>query len=607
MQRRLALSAIGLTTLVLSACSHLDSGPAPGSTSRPLACDDGLKAAFRPDALTTVVAVRAIAKGTPIVAVDSAQAVTTAVDMCMVKLLVGPGATAEKDKTARSYTQGIGIEVWLPAHAVWNQRIRNYGGGGWVGGGHRDPAKIGSKVPAIVNANMGYASGTHDGGQPHYQDASFAFLSTGAFNAEAFADMSHRAIYEQATKTQALARLFYGQDARYRYYDGHSQGGRQGLKVAQERPDLYDGYLIAQPAISVSQLGLAGLYAQVVMKAELGISAADKPAAAAFARKVAAATARAVAQCDREKLGFLLAPEACSYDPLRDAAMLCAGEPGLGLTGQPADPAACMTAREATALNKIWYGPSTDGSHDPAQTADGRSGRQLGPKQLWWGLTRGANLGGQISSAGADTLALALQDVRYAGDSFVNTSTPVRNRWQELGYASYADAFARTRSLPVLAEYATDRADLSRFQALGRKMILWNGLAEDVIPPQGAMNWYHRVMAGVGGQAQVQGFLRLYNIPGMAHSSQGRAWTVAGTNNAVPMPALPGNANQTPTTAQDTMFSALVDWVERGAAPGSLVIRSRDNAVSYPICVYPQRITWDGHGPVTQAASYSCR
>ena len=243
MQRRLALSAIGLTTLVLSACSHLDSGPAPGSTSRPLACDDGLKAAFRPDALTTVVAVRAIAKGTPIVAVDSAQAVTTAVDMCLVKLLVGPGATAEKDKTARSYTQGIGIEVWLPAHAVWNQRIRNYGGGGWVGGGHRDPARIGSKVPAIVNANMGYASGTHDGGQPHYQDASFAFLSTGAFNAEAFADMSHRAIYEQATKTQALARLFYGQDARYRYYDGHSQGGRQGLKVAQERPDLYDGYL----------------------------------------------------------------------------------------------------------------------------------------------------------------------------------------------------------------------------------------------------------------------------------------------------------------------------------------------------------------------------
>ena len=194
MPRQLALSALGLTTLLLSACSNLDRGPASGLTPHALACDDGLKVAFRPDAQTTVLAVRAIAKGTPIVAVDSAQAVTAALDMCLVKLLVGPGATAEKDKAARSYTEGIGIEVWLPAPAAWNQRIRNYGGGGWVGGGHRDPAKIGSKVPAIVNANMGYASGTHDGGQPHYQDASFAFLSTGAFNAEAFADMSHRAL-----------------------------------------------------------------------------------------------------------------------------------------------------------------------------------------------------------------------------------------------------------------------------------------------------------------------------------------------------------------------------------------------------------------------------
>lgn len=598
------LAAVCVAAVSLTGCSSLRT-PAPPTQA--MACDDGLKAAFHPDAQTKVIAVRAIPKGTPIIAVDAAQPITTATDLCLVKLLVGPGATAERDKSAKSYTEGIGIEVWLPSPASWNERIRNYGGGGWVGGGHRDPGKIGSKVPAIVNANLGYASGTHDGGQPHYQDASFAFLSTGAFNAEAFRDMSHRSIYEQALKTQALVQLYYGKAARYRYYDGHSQGGRQGLKVAQERPDLYDGYLIAQPAISVSQFSLAGLYPQIVMKTDLGISAADKPAAAAFARKVGAATARAVASCDKEKLGFLLAPESCSYDPLRDAGMLCAGVAGQGVTGNPADPAVCMTAKEATALNKIWYGPTTDGSYDPAQDAEGRSGRALGSRQLWWGPTRGANLAGQITNAGSDMLALALQDVRYAGDGFSNTATPVRNRWQELSHAGYADAFARTRSMPFLAEYSTDRADLGRFRDLGRKMILWNGLAEDVIPPQGAMHWYQRVTAGMGGDAQVQGFLRFYNIPGMAHSSQGRAWTVSGNNNTVPMPALPGNANQTPTREQDTMFSALVDWVERGAAPGALTLRSRDNTVSYPICVHPQKISWDGQGQPSQAASYRCQ
>ena len=121
----------------------------------PLACDDGIKTAFHPDADTSVVAVRLVKKGEELMAPDAQQPVTAAADLCLVKLLVGPGATAEKNKTARSYSEGIGIEVWLPTQANWNERIRNYGGGGWVGGGHRYADKIGSKVPAIVNANIG--------------------------------------------------------------------------------------------------------------------------------------------------------------------------------------------------------------------------------------------------------------------------------------------------------------------------------------------------------------------------------------------------------------------------------------------------------------------
>ncbi|MDM0041215.1 tannase/feruloyl esterase family alpha/beta hydrolase [Variovorax sp. J22G21] len=596
--------------LLLPACGTVATPP-----SKPLACDDGLKSAFKPDALTTVVAVRNIRKGTPLVAVDSPQPITAATDMCLVKLLVGPGATAEKDTTARSWSQGIGIEVWLPAPAVWNERIRNYGGGGWVGGGHRYPEPIGSKVPAIVNANMGYASGTHDGGQPHYQDASFAFLSNGRVNEESFRDMSSRAIYEQAIKTRALVEVYYGRTPRYSYYDGHSQGGRQGLKVAQERPDLYDGYLIAQPAVSVTRFSLAGLYPQIVMKEELGITALDRPAADAFARKVAAANARAVANCDKEKLGFLVDPFSCSYDPLRDAGALCTGVTGQGVTGSNADAATCMSAKEAVALNKIWYGPTRDGSYDPAQTTDGRAGRVLGSKQLWWAPTRGSSLSTQITSvAGSDTLALAMQDVAYAaaapaasGIPITNTSTTVRNRWRELTLPGYAEAFLRIDTLPFLRDYLTDNADLGRFRSGNRKMILWNGLAEDVIPAQGAVHWYERVKASAGGEAQVQQFLRMYNIPGMAHSSQGRAFTVAGNNNVVPMPWLPGNANQTPTRDRDLMFSALVDWVERGVAPGEMVISSRDNSVSYPICVYPKRITWKGTGTAKAAADYECR
>lgn len=65
-----------------------------------------------------------------------------------------------------------------------------------------------------------------------------------------------------------------------------------------------------------------------------------------------------------------------------------------------------------------------------------------------------------------------------------------------------------------------------------------------------------------------------------------------GDNNAaVPMPWLPGNANQTPSRDKAPRFSALVDWVARGIAPGPVVITSRDNSVSYPVCIYPKRLT----------------
>jgi hypothetical protein len=167
--------------------------------------------------------------------------------------------------------------------------------------------------------------------------------------------------------------------------------------------------------------------------------------------------------------------------------------------------------------------------------------------------------------------------------------------------------FNRARTLLFFNDYMTDSPDLSRLRDLGRKVLIHNGLADDAIPPAGAVNYYQRVAAAMGGDAQVQKFLRMYMIPSMAHSSQGRAYTVGGNNDTVPMPRLPGNANQTPTRQQDQVFSALVDWVEKGAATDDIVISSRDNSVSYPICVYPKKTTWTGAGSAKVATNYTCQ
>jgi feruloyl esterase len=51
----------------------------------------------------------------------------------------------------------------------------------------------------------------------------------------------------------------------YSYFIGCSQGGHQGLELAQRYPDAYDGLAAATPAVYWSQFFQAMLWAQMVM------------------------------------------------------------------------------------------------------------------------------------------------------------------------------------------------------------------------------------------------------------------------------------------------------------------------------------------------------
>jgi feruloyl esterase len=315
---------------------------------------------------------------------------------------------------------------------------------------------------------------------------------------------------------------------------------------------------------------------------------------------------RAVAACDTEKLGFLLDPFACSYNPSKDAEALCTDS-----GGRNTDAVTCLSRKEAEAINKIWYGATTDGSYDANESIANRGGKALGAKQLWWSFPRGADWNGLIGRVGgSDSIALALQDLRYAtpGSNIINAGVTERDKWRELDFAGLVDVQRKSLALQEqIGDLNTDNADLSKLQKLGRKVITYTGLGEEVIPPTVSVNHFERVAQSMGGIPEVQKFLRLYLIPAKAHSSQGRAYTVGGNNNAVPLPKMPGANNQTPTREQDQMFSALQDWVENGSVPGNMIITSRDNSVSYPVCVYPLKITWNGKDSSKLASSYACK
>ena len=110
-------------------------------------CDDRLGTTFAPNRNAQVLLVKAFKAGEPIALANTPATPAppvAAVDMCLIKVLVGPGHPGTEG--APSTSKGIGIEVWLPAADKWNGRIRDIGSGGWAGGDHGDATRIGSRA-----------------------------------------------------------------------------------------------------------------------------------------------------------------------------------------------------------------------------------------------------------------------------------------------------------------------------------------------------------------------------------------------------------------------------------------------------------------------------
>lgn len=595
---RLLLAAIGSTGVVMG-CG----GGSTEASAQPLSCDSSITTAFKPDANTSVVLVKAFKAGDALALSGTPASPTppvAATNVCLVKLLVGPGKVGTSG--APSTSSGIGIEVWLPEHSAWNNIMRAMGSGGWAGGDHADASKIGSRAQFMPAFAKGYVVVASDHGHALLNNGSFAMNPDGSINTELWQDFAERSMHEMAVKGKALVKAYYGKPQQFAYWDGFSTGGRQGFKSAQKYPTDFNGILAGAPAFNWSKFITAELYPQVAMQQELGGVMA--------AAKLNHVSGAAVKSCDTLGLGFLLNPLQCRYDPTKDATVLCSGTTGNGVTGASTH-AACVSPKEAGVINQMWYGQTTTGAYpDPA--LDNGSGTSLAnADHLWWGLTRGTNLAQSLAGAtpfaiATDQVALELQDPTYAGTNFTNATANGANKWKTLGYAGLAQAYAKGIALqPQFSQINTDSADLTAFRDGGGKLLTYHGLADEKIMPQGTLNYVSRVSAGMGGDGATQAFLRLFMIPGHAHDSTFNASSsvdpTTGANISTQKVPLPKYVN-----GSDELFMALRNWVEKGIAPSRIEVTSTDNSVSMPLCLHPQKATYKGTGPVVSTASYSC-
>jgi feruloyl esterase len=572
--------------------------------------------AFKHDDLTTILLVKSFEAGDPIALAATPATPAPPIaphDLCLVKLVVGPGNPGPAN--APSTTPGIGIEVWLPSSTVWDNRLQLVGTPGDGGLPNiQNPGLVGS-VPAMtramiektVSAQTDHAHGFQGGAT-----GSFEMNFDGGINTMGWNAVGHAAVHEMAVKVKALVKGFYGQDAAYSYLMGCSGGGHDGYASAAYHPEDFNGILAGAPAVNWTQfLGGADMYPQIVYQRDLGGTALT-PA------QRASVSAAAVSACDANLTGqhdgYITDLQQCRYDPTKDATVLCVGSGGTNST------ASCLTTVQAKAVNKIWYGMTADGSV-PDPQADVGINAFTAPNQLWWGMNRGTDLTWVASAPEGPNVeppffgpfpiwmgANIMEDPRYGLPQFLNPTGNGQNLWKTLTYQQFADLFYRGYHMDPLFGKVTTSPDLTGFKNAGGKLLSWQGLADAAIPVGGTINYYERSMALTGGFVETQQFHRFFLIPGVAHCAGFGMNGVSGVS--------PAAAAKTPyfktnpiglggTLAPQDWFQALKDWVENGKAPDAMELVSADGTNSRPACPYPKKLTYLGGNP-NAFASYTC-
>lgn len=468
------------------------------------------------------------------------------VDYCLVKVLV---------------PKAVNIWVGLPTGGAWNGRWQSVGGGVYAGA---------ANVPAEA-LREGYAAATTDTG--HSSNAlsgSFGMLEPGKPDVGLQTDFATRSLHLMAVVGKQLVQQFYGTAPEFSYWNGCSTGGRQGLRMAQDHPEDYDGILAGAPAIHWDRFQAAMLWYPVVAQRENGgpVGGGER---AAMSGKYRLATEKAVAACDAldgVTDGVLDDPRRCTYSAARDASIT--------MPSCPATSASCLAPGEAAAIDAMWLGPVAcrTGTSCNAPVVASRNLDARGNKRLWYGQPRGTDLG---SLGGAAPFPVVTEQSRYwvyfdpAWD------------WRTVNHDNFLQYF-KDNVAKVGPLMASDNPDLRDFRKHGGKLLIWHGWSDPLINATGSIDYYDRVVDRMGGYRRTREFARLFMAPGVGHCSGGNG----------PQPQRP--------------FDAVVNWVEKGVAPDALpAARTVEGKVqTRPLCPYPAVARWDGKGSVDEAASFSC-
>jgi hypothetical protein len=454
----------------------------------------------------------------------------------------------------------IQFQVNLPTK--WNGRSVQYGGGGFNGvlisGLALVPAAPYDKPAPLAQGFVTVGTDSGHQNQPGQPPQVFAL------NDEALINFAHASYKKVRDVSVALMQKAYARAPAKLYFVGSSEGGREGLTMAQRYPDAFDGIFSRVPVIHWTGLQHAGLRDGL---ATMGEGWIRPPQVKLVHDAVLAACDAADGLAD----GLVSDPVGCrarfDVNKLRCAAG-ASGDTCLGDAQVKAVQALHSPYRfDFDLANGVRAYPGRGPSAENLPSA--------GPTGGWTAWWLGA-ASPSLPPAPNNSIAWF-----YGGGAIQYFY--MRDPKGDLTKYTPAAHAARVREVSALID--STNPDLSAFAARGGKLLMLEYLGDYAQSPYAGTGYYESVVAKLG-RASVDGFYKLYTAPNVDHVGTGG----------------PANAD---------FLGALVAWVERSQAPAGQQLIEQDakppfaTRRSRPMCEWP---AWPRYksGDANAAASFEC-
>jgi feruloyl esterase len=571
--RRLAVFAAPLLLPFAGCGGDGGDGSAPRAAPTATDCSALASVAGLPNPTTTIVSTTFNAASAPVA------------EHCQINGAINARTGVDGQKYA------INFRLRLPT--MWNGRLYMSGGGG-TDGTVADP--VNTMVQGTTLLSLGYATLGTDSGHDNSVDNNPAAGGTASFGVDPQAriDFGFNAYDQTVRAGKALIARYFGRAPDRSYFVGCSEGGREAMVMSQRFPTYFDGIVAGDPGFHLPLAAIAGAqvsqaFATVARNQSLvdanGKPAINKTFSDPDLMLVRGAVLAACDALDGLVDGTVDNIPACTpalVDP-RLAALQCSG----------AKTASCLSADQIGALRAAMAGPKNSQGQAIYNSwpwdagISGQSGTTFNQGwRSWWlgSFASATNNSTKLVLAGG---ALPLDFI--APPAIVPTS----------GLVDYMLAFNLDTDAPKVYERGgiytqspaqfmfADSTSLSVFRDRGGKMIMYHGGSDTSFSVKDTMDYYDALDATNAGKAA--DFVRLFVVPGMNHCSGG------------------------PATDQFDTLSPLVDWVEKGIAPDSIVATASNpgyfNAAARtrPLCPYPKQSRYMGSGDINTASNFTCQ